>query len=167
MGLLELVHYKRTTHSWEQLGGTIQCDTKLKDAEFDKQFPTTFSQIFVHAKTCINAALRIHGWICSNYSQNHSLFIVRYDNRNVECSVCFAKLHHTRKFNSTAWSLLIFANPSNLSLNLIHVHVDSLAAPDHLSIDDRLHHCDDLCDHWGNEISDNHITFLKPSLMIQ
>lgn len=62
--------------------------------------------------------------------------------------------HHIEKFG-TAWPLLIFAKFSNLWLNFIHVHIHGLAALDHLSVDDRLHHCDDLCDHWGSRKLDN------------
>lgn len=44
-----------------------------------------------------------------------------------------------------------FAHAYNFSLNLIDVHINCLAALDHLSIHNRLHHCDDLCDHWRKE----------------
>lgn len=46
----------------------------------------------------------------------------------------------------TARSLLMFSSFSG-SLDLIHVHVHSLAALHHPSVHHRLHQGDDLCDH--------------------
>ena len=73
------------------------------------------------------------------------------------------KLQHVRKFISTAWSLLSFFN---LSLNLIHVHVHGLAALDHPSIHDCLHHYDGLCDHWGEEKNNNHEPITQANLSV-